>query len=54
MIRVSQPTSGVDFHAQFGGEKESSFGPREQGKQAREIYTSSRTIGIAPAGLSHG
>lgn len=50
MIRVNQPTSGVDFHAPFGGEKESSFGPREQGKHAREIYTSSHTIGIAPAG----
>jgi aldehyde dehydrogenase (NAD+) len=49
MIRVNQPTSGVDFHAPFGGEKESSFGPREQGKAAREVYTSSHTIGIAPA-----
>lgn len=50
MIRVNQPTSGVDFHAPFGGEKESSFGPREQGKSAREIYTSSHTISVAPAG----
>ncbi len=48
MIRVNQPTSGVDFHAPFGGEKQSSIGPREQGKQARELYTSTRTITIAP------
>jgi aldehyde dehydrogenase (NAD+) len=50
MIRVNQPTSGVDFHAPFGGEKESSFGPREQGRHAREIYTATHTIGIGPAG----
>src|SRR6266487_3786862 len=48
MIRVNAPTSGVDFHAPFGGEKDSSFGPREQGKAAREFYTSTRTITIAP------
>ncbi len=50
MIRVNMPTSGVDFHAPFGGEKQSSFGPREQGKAARELYTSTHTITIAPGG----
>jgi aldehyde dehydrogenase (NAD+) len=50
MIRVNMPTSGVDFHAPFGGEKGSSFGPREQGKAAREIYTTTHTITIGPAG----
>jgi alpha-ketoglutaric semialdehyde dehydrogenase len=50
MIRVNAPTSGVDFHAPFGGEKDSSFGPREQGKAAREFYTSSRTITVLPEG----
>jgi acyl-CoA reductase-like NAD-dependent aldehyde dehydrogenase len=50
MIRVNMPTSGVDFHAPFGGEKGSSFGPREQGKAARELYTSTHTITIGPAG----
>jgi alpha-ketoglutaric semialdehyde dehydrogenase len=49
MIRINQPTSGVDFHAPFGGEKQSSFGPREQGKNAREHYTSTHTITIGPA-----
>jgi aldehyde dehydrogenase (NAD+) len=48
MIRVNQPTSGVDFHAPFGGEKDSSYGPREQGKAARELYTSTHTITIGP------
>jgi acyl-CoA reductase-like NAD-dependent aldehyde dehydrogenase len=50
MIRVNMPTSGVDFHAPFGGEKQSSFGPREQGKAAREHYTSTHTITIGPLG----
>ena len=54
MIRVNMPTSGVDFHAPFGGEKQSSFGPREQGKAARELYTSTHTITVGPAGLSRG
>ncbi|MBE2320474.1 aldehyde dehydrogenase family protein [Solirubrobacter sp. CPCC 204708] len=49
MIRVNMPTSGVDFHAPFGGEKQSSFGPREQGKAARELYTTTHTITIGPA-----
>jgi aldehyde dehydrogenase (NAD+) len=49
MIRINQPTSGVDFHAPFGGERQSSYGPREQGKAAREHYTSTHTITIGPA-----
>ncbi len=48
MIRVNAPTSGVDFHAPFGGSKDSSYGPREQGLAAREFYTESRTVLIAP------
>ena len=51
MIRVNMPTSGVDFHAPFGGEKQSSFGPREQGKAARELYTTTHTITIGPRRL---
>jgi alpha-ketoglutaric semialdehyde dehydrogenase len=48
MIRVNAPTSGVDFQAPFGGAKESSYGPREQGMAARAFYTESRTILIVP------
>lgn len=48
LIRVNLPTTGVDFHAPFGGEKASSLGPREQGRAAREFYTSTATITIAP------
>jgi aldehyde dehydrogenase (NAD+) len=49
LIRVNQPTSGVDLHTPFGGEKESGLGPREQGKAAREFYTSLRTVLISPS-----
>jgi alpha-ketoglutaric semialdehyde dehydrogenase len=48
MVRVNAPTSGVDFHAPFGGAKESSYGPREQGLAARAFYTESRTVLITP------
>ncbi len=48
MVRVNAPTSGVDFHAPFGGVKESSYGPREQGLAARDFYTESRTVLIMP------
>ena len=49
LVRINQPTSGVDFHVPFGGEKSSGFGPREQGRAAREFYTSTRTILISPS-----
>jgi alpha-ketoglutaric semialdehyde dehydrogenase len=43
MVMVNLPTAGVDYHVPFGGAKASSFGPREQGRQAVEFFTSSRT-----------
>ena len=48
LIKINAPTSGVDFYAPFGGEKESSFGPREQGQDALAFYTSVRTVTMAP------
>jgi aldehyde dehydrogenase (NAD+) len=33
----------VDFHVPFGGTKGSSHGSREQGRQAVEFYTTTRT-----------
>lgn len=50
LIKVNAPTTGVDFYAPFGGEKDSSYGPREQGPDALEFYSSSRTVSIAPPG----
>lgn len=48
--RVNAPTPGVDYYAPFGGEGQSSFGPREQGRAAREFFTSSTTTTIVPSG----
>jgi aldehyde dehydrogenase (NAD+) len=48
MVMVNVPTAGVDYHAPFGGRKESSYGPREQGRYAAEFYTSVKTAYIAP------
>jgi len=50
LVRVNAATSGVDFYAPFGGEKDSSYGPREQGKAARDFYTATRTITISRSG----
>ncbi len=48
LIKVNAPTTGVDFYAPFGGEKDSSYGPREQGTAALDFYGSTRTVTIAP------
>jgi acyl-CoA reductase-like NAD-dependent aldehyde dehydrogenase len=48
LVRVNAPTTGVDFHAPFGGERASSYGPREQGRAAREFYTKTRTVLVSP------
>ncbi|MFC0527445.1 aldehyde dehydrogenase family protein [Phytohabitans kaempferiae] len=48
MLKVNAPTAGVDFHAPFGGAKESSYGPREQGPAAREFYTRTTTVTLTP------
>ncbi|MEU8263054.1 aldehyde dehydrogenase family protein [Micromonospora sp. NPDC048999] len=50
-IKINAPTTGVDFYLPFGGERDSSFGQREQGKAAQEFYTSLHTVtaAVAPA-----
>ncbi|QCY09484.1 aldehyde dehydrogenase family protein [Pseudomonas sp. MPC6] len=45
-VMVNLPTAGTDYHVPFGGRKDSSFGPREQGQYAREFYTVVKTIYI--------
>lgn len=47
MVRVNESTTGADFWAPFGGERASSYGPREQGREAREFYTKTRTLSVA-------
>ena len=51
LVKVNAPTSGVDFYAPFGGDKDSSYGPqREQGMAALDFYSTTRTIAIVPHG----
>ena len=47
--RVNAPTPGVDYYAPFGGEGQSSFGPREQGRAAAEFFTRTSTMTVVPA-----
>ncbi len=47
MVMVNLPTAGVDYHVPFGGRKGSSYGPREQGSYAREMYTIVKTSYIS-------
>ena len=46
MVMVNLPTAGVDYHVPFGGRKESSYGPKEQGRSAMEFFTQSKTAYI--------
>ena len=48
IVKVNTPTTGVEFYAPFGGEKDSSFGPREQGLEVLSFYSSTRTVTLAP------
>ncbi len=48
MVMVNLPTAGVDYHVPFGGRKGSNYGPREQGRYAREFYTVVKTSYVAP------
>lgn len=44
LITVNLPTAGVEYQLPFGGTKESSYGMREQGPQAIEFYSETRTV----------
>ncbi len=48
LVKVNSPSTGVDFYAPFGGEKDSSHGPREQGQAALDFYSTTRTVTITP------
>lgn len=36
-------------HGPFGGAKESGFGPKEQGRAAREFFTTTMTVYLKPS-----
>jgi aldehyde dehydrogenase (NAD+) len=43
MVMVNLATAGIDYHVPFGGIKNSSAGPKEQGSAAKEFYTRTKT-----------
>jgi acyl-CoA reductase-like NAD-dependent aldehyde dehydrogenase len=43
ILHVNSETGGADPHVPFGGTKASSYGPKEQGRAAREFFTTLRT-----------
>lgn len=44
LLTVNLPSAGVEYQLPFGGTKDSSFGPKEQGPAALDFYTDYKTI----------
>ncbi len=44
ILHINSQTAGADVHVPFGGLKNSSFGPHEQGRAAMEFYTETVTV----------
>ncbi len=44
LLTVNLPSAGVEYQLPFGGTKDSSFGPKEQGPTALEFYSDFKTI----------
>jgi len=44
LLTVNLPSAGVEYQLPFGGTKDSSFGPKEQGPAAMEFYSDWKTI----------
>ncbi len=44
LLTVNLPSAGVEYQLPFGGTKDSSFGPKEQGPAAIEFYSDYKTV----------
>ncbi len=44
LVTVNLPSAGVEYQLPFGGTKDSSFGPKEQGPAAVEFYSDFKTV----------
>jgi len=44
VLMVNLPSAGIEYQVPFGGVKESSFGPKEQGPAALEFYSDYKTV----------
>jgi alpha-ketoglutaric semialdehyde dehydrogenase len=46
LLTVNLPSAGVEYQLPFGGTKDSSFGPKEQGPAAFDFYSDYKTVYI--------
>ncbi len=44
LLTVNLPSAGVEYQLPFGGNKDSSFGPKEQGPAALDFYSDYKTV----------
>jgi aldehyde dehydrogenase (NAD+) len=44
LATVNLPSAGIEYHIPFGGTKDSSFGPKEQGMTALDFYSDFKTV----------
>ncbi|WP_439678155.1 aldehyde dehydrogenase family protein [Embleya sp. MST-111070] len=44
VLHVKSETAGADPHVPFGGARQSGYGPKEQGRAAREFFTTTKTV----------
>jgi aldehyde dehydrogenase (NAD+) len=44
LVTVNLPSAGVEYQLPFGGTKDSSVGPKEQGPNALDFYTDWKTV----------
>ena len=44
LVTVNLPSAGVEYQLPFGGTKDSSFGPKEQGPHALDFYSDWKTV----------
>jgi aldehyde dehydrogenase (NAD+) len=44
LLMVNLPSAGIEYQVPFGGTKDSSFGPKEQGPAALEFYSDYKTV----------
>ena len=52
IVHINSPTIGGEAHLPFGGVKETSIGPREQGKTGVEFYTEYKTVYVDYTGAA--
>ncbi|WP_369220788.1 aldehyde dehydrogenase [Streptomyces sp. R39] len=52
VLHINSETAGADPHVPFGGSKQSGYGPKEQGRAAREFFTRTRTVYVRASGAA--